>query len=77
MKVVRRRGRGDAPGDTGEGSEASGASLRRVLTLPWLILYGLGSTVGAGCILWPGVVIRDPGCVSKTWPNFFDVFEHL
>jgi 3-phosphoshikimate 1-carboxyvinyltransferase len=25
----------------------------------------------------PGVVIRDPGCVSKTWPNFFDVFGHL
>ncbi|MGH0037457.1 MAG: 3-phosphoshikimate 1-carboxyvinyltransferase [Myxococcota bacterium] len=25
----------------------------------------------------PGVVIRDPGCVSKTWPNFFDVFRHL
>ena len=25
----------------------------------------------------PGVVIRNPGCVSKTWPNFFDVFGHL
>jgi 3-phosphoshikimate 1-carboxyvinyltransferase len=25
----------------------------------------------------PGVVIKDPGCVSKTWPNFFDVFEDL
>jgi 3-phosphoshikimate 1-carboxyvinyltransferase len=25
----------------------------------------------------PGMVIRDPGCVSKTWPNFFDVFGHL
>ena len=22
----------------------------------------------------PGVVIRDPGCVSKTWPQYFDVF---
>lgn len=22
----------------------------------------------------PGVVIRDPGCVSKTWPDFFDAF---
>ena len=22
----------------------------------------------------PGVVIRDPGCVSKTWPDYFDVF---
>jgi 3-phosphoshikimate 1-carboxyvinyltransferase len=25
----------------------------------------------------PGVVIRDPGCVSKTWPRYFDVFRHL
>ena len=25
----------------------------------------------------PGVIIRDPGCVSKTWPNFFDIFGHL
>lgn len=25
----------------------------------------------------PGVVIRDPGCVSKTWPKYFDVFRHL
>ncbi len=25
----------------------------------------------------PGVVIRDPACVSKTWPKYFDVFEHL
>jgi 3-phosphoshikimate 1-carboxyvinyltransferase len=25
----------------------------------------------------PGVVINDPGCVSKTWPNFFEVFEEL
>ncbi|MEM7408848.1 MAG: 3-phosphoshikimate 1-carboxyvinyltransferase [Myxococcota bacterium] len=24
-----------------------------------------------------GVVIRDPSCVSKTWPGFFDVFEKL
>ena len=22
----------------------------------------------------PGVVIRDPGCVSKTWPDYFDAF---
>ncbi|MEE8582114.1 MAG: 3-phosphoshikimate 1-carboxyvinyltransferase [Myxococcota bacterium] len=25
----------------------------------------------------PGVVIRDPDCVSKTWPKYFDVMEHL
>ena len=25
----------------------------------------------------PGVVILDPGCVSKTWPSFFDVLESL
>ncbi len=25
----------------------------------------------------PGVVILDPGCVSKTWPGYFDVFESL
>ena len=25
----------------------------------------------------PGVVIRDPGCVAKTWPDYFSVFEAL
>jgi 3-phosphoshikimate 1-carboxyvinyltransferase len=25
----------------------------------------------------PDVVIRDPGCVSKTWPKFWDVLRHL
>jgi len=25
----------------------------------------------------PNVVIRDPACVSKTWPRYFDVFQHL
>jgi 3-phosphoshikimate 1-carboxyvinyltransferase len=25
----------------------------------------------------PGVVIRDPGCVSKTWPRYFDVFREF
>jgi 3-phosphoshikimate 1-carboxyvinyltransferase len=25
----------------------------------------------------PGVVILDPGCVSKTWPDYFDVFASL
>ena len=25
----------------------------------------------------PGVVIRDPGCVAKTWPGFFEALEGL
>jgi 3-phosphoshikimate 1-carboxyvinyltransferase len=25
----------------------------------------------------PGVVILDPGCVSKTWPGYFDALEAL
>jgi len=25
----------------------------------------------------PGVVIRDPGCVSKSWPGYFDAFAQL
>jgi 3-phosphoshikimate 1-carboxyvinyltransferase len=25
----------------------------------------------------PGVVIRDPGCVSKTWPEYFSMLRHL
>jgi 3-phosphoshikimate 1-carboxyvinyltransferase len=25
----------------------------------------------------PGVVIRDPGCVAKTWPDFFEALERL
>jgi 3-phosphoshikimate 1-carboxyvinyltransferase len=25
----------------------------------------------------PGVVIRDPGCVSKTWPDYFSALEKL
>ena len=25
----------------------------------------------------PDVVILDPGCVSKTWPGFFEAFEAL
>lgn len=25
----------------------------------------------------PGVVIRDPGCVSKTWPDYFEMFQNL
>ena len=25
----------------------------------------------------PGVAIRDPGCVSKTWPDYFEMLERL
>ncbi len=25
----------------------------------------------------PGVVIKDPDCVAKTWPNYFEVLRHL
>jgi 3-phosphoshikimate 1-carboxyvinyltransferase len=25
----------------------------------------------------PGIFIKDPGCVGKTWPNYFDVLRHL
>jgi 3-phosphoshikimate 1-carboxyvinyltransferase len=25
----------------------------------------------------PGVAIRDPGCVSKTWPDYFEMLAHL
>jgi amino acid transporter len=43
-----------------EGPE-SGVHLRRVVTLPWLILYGLGSTVGAGIYVLTGVVAGRAG----------------
>jgi 3-phosphoshikimate 1-carboxyvinyltransferase len=25
----------------------------------------------------PGVVIKDPGCVSKSWPGYFEAFSQL
>ena len=25
----------------------------------------------------PGIVIKNPDCVVKTWPNYFDVLRHL
>ena len=30
----------------------------------------------AGLVI-PGVVVKDPGCVAKTWPTFFSDFEQL
>ena len=35
---------------------ASGGSLRRTVSLPWLVLYGLGTTIGAGIYALTGVV---------------------
>lgn len=39
-------------------------SLRRVVSLPWLILYGLGSTVGAGIYALTGVVAARAGFLA-------------
>jgi len=36
-------------------------ALKRVLTFPWLLLYGLGSTVGAGIYILTGVVAGEAG----------------
>ena len=44
---------------TPEGEHVAG--LRRVLTFPWLLLYGLGSTVGAGIYILTGVVAGRAG----------------
>jgi APA family basic amino acid/polyamine antiporter len=53
-------------GDAGEGAGA-GASLHRAISLPWLVLYGLGTTIGAGIYALTGVVagragMRAPVC---------------
>jgi APA family basic amino acid/polyamine antiporter len=50
----------------GEGAGAS-ATLRRAISLPWLVLYGLGTTIGAGIYALTGVVagragMRAPFC---------------
>jgi amino acid transporter len=36
-------------------------TLRRVVTLPWLVLYGLGTTIGAGIYALTGVVAGRAG----------------
>jgi 3-phosphoshikimate 1-carboxyvinyltransferase len=28
-------------------------------------------------LLRPGVLVRDPGCVAKSWPSFWDDLERL
>jgi amino acid transporter len=64
-------GGGSGMGSDAEGGGGSGAgpgarvrseaALRRVLTFPWLLLYGLGSTVGAGIYILIGVVAGRAG----------------
>ncbi|MFK7895627.1 MAG: APC family permease [Myxococcota bacterium] len=44
-----------------QGSAGATPSLRRVISLPWLILYGLGSTVGAGIYALTGIVAARAG----------------
>ncbi len=44
-----------------EARAGAAPALRRVLTFPWLLLYGLGSTVGAGIYILIGVVAGRAG----------------
>ena len=44
-------------------------SLKRVLSFPWLLLYGLGSTVGAGIYVLIGVVAERAGSLAP-WSFF-------
>ena len=39
----------------------AGAELRRTISLPWLVLYGLGTTIGAGVYALTGVVAGRAG----------------
>ena len=45
--------------DASSGGDAP--ALRRNITLPWLVLYGLGTTVGAGIYALTGVVAGRAG----------------
>ena len=38
-------------------SEATAPELRRTLTLPWLVFYGVGVTVGAGIFALIGELV--------------------
>ena len=52
---------GDGAGDAGPPTPTPTPALRRVVSLPWLVLYGLGSTVGAGIYVLTGVVAGRAG----------------
>jgi len=47
--------------EAGDGATASRLKLRRTLTLPWLVLYGLGTTIGAGIYALTGIVAGRAG----------------
>ena len=42
-------------------TDADSGALRRSVSLPWLVLYGLGTTVGAGIYALTGVVAGRAG----------------
>jgi amino acid transporter len=50
-----------ANGPSSDEHDEDRSRLRRVVTLPWLVLYGLGSTVGAGIYVLTGVVAGRAG----------------
>ena len=55
-------------------------SLRRVLSLPWLVLYGLGTTIGAGIYALTGVVAGRAGLLAPVAflvAAFFALFTAL
>jgi len=51
----------DEGGADGVAGGAESPALRRIVSLPWLVLYGLGSTVGAGIYVLTGVVAGRAG----------------
>jgi APA family basic amino acid/polyamine antiporter len=51
-------------------------SLRRVVSLPWLILYGLGTTIGAGIYALTGVVADRAGMLAP-WAYLLAAFIAL
>ncbi|MFP6654486.1 MAG: 3-phosphoshikimate 1-carboxyvinyltransferase, partial [Myxococcota bacterium] len=39
--------------------------------------YRMAMSLALAGLRVPGVVILDPGCVSKTWPGYFETFTKL
>ncbi len=54
----RQNGRMNAPDKTGAGR------LKRTLSLPWLVFYGVGVTIGAGIFALIGEVLALAGARS-------------